>query len=53
MEQGTGVEPASSAWEADVLPMYEPCEVSVLYHSDHGNASEKRQNMFLNKKGAA
>ena len=22
LEQGTGVEPASSAWEADVLPMY-------------------------------
>ncbi len=22
MEQGTGIEPASSAWEADVLPMY-------------------------------
>ena len=26
MEQDTGVEPASSAWEADVLPMYESCE---------------------------
>ncbi len=25
MEQGTGVEPASAAWEAAVLPMYEPC----------------------------
>ena len=25
MEQDTGVEPASSAWEADVLPMYESC----------------------------
>ncbi len=22
LEQGTGIEPASSAWEADVLPMY-------------------------------
>ena len=22
VEQGTGIEPASSAWEADVLPMY-------------------------------
>lgn len=22
MERGTGIEPASSAWEADVLPMY-------------------------------
>ena len=25
MEQGTGVEPASAAWEAAVLPMYESC----------------------------
>ena len=25
VEQGTGVEPASAAWEAAVLPMYEPC----------------------------
>ena len=25
LEQDTGVEPASSAWEADVLPMYESC----------------------------
>ena len=25
LEQGTGVEPASAAWEAAVLPMYEPC----------------------------
>ena len=22
LEQGTGIEPASSTWEADVLPMY-------------------------------
>ena len=25
LEQGTGIEPASSAWEADVLPMYYIC----------------------------
>ena len=25
MEQGTGVEPAFTAWEAVVLPIYEPC----------------------------
>ena len=25
MEQDTGVEPASAAWEAAVLPMYESC----------------------------
>ena len=31
LEQGTGIEPASSAWEADVLPMYEPCKWS--YHT--------------------
>ena len=34
MEQGTGVEPASAAWEAAVLPMYEPCMFGswVSYH---------------------
>ena len=30
MEQGTGVEPASAAWEAAVLPMYEPCVFSII-----------------------
>lgn len=26
LEQGTGVEPASKAWEAFILPMYYPCK---------------------------
>lgn len=30
VEQGTGVEPAFTAWEAVVLPIYEPCVVMVL-----------------------
>ena len=30
LEQGTGVEPASAAWEAAVLPMYEPCLFDAL-----------------------
>ena len=30
VEQGTGVEPAFTAWEAVVLPIYEPCTVRVL-----------------------
>lgn len=30
MEQGTGVEPASAAWEAAVLPMYEPCVPLII-----------------------
>ena len=25
MEQGTGVEPAYLAWEARVIPIYQPC----------------------------
>ena len=29
VEQGTGVEPAFTAWEAVVLPIYEPCIVRV------------------------
>ena len=34
MEQDTGVEPASSAWEADVLPMYESC-VHDQFNTEH------------------
>ena len=30
LEQGTGVEPAFTAWEAVVLPIYEPCVVSII-----------------------
>ena len=31
-EQMTGIEPASSAWEADVLPMNYICNMLVSYH---------------------
>ena len=27
MEQGTGIEPALTAWEAAVIPIYQPCEI--------------------------
>ena len=30
MEQGTGVEPAFTAWEAVVLPIYEPCDAVII-----------------------
>ena len=31
MEQGTGIEPAFTAWEAVVLPIYEPCvDVGII-----------------------
>ena len=30
LEQGTGIEPAFTAWEAVVLPIYEPC-VGMYY----------------------
>ena len=41
LEQGTGVEPASAAWEAAVLPMYEPCILTsqVSYHLLTENAT--------------
>ncbi len=32
LEQGTGVEPALTAWEAAVIPIYQPCE-GCHYHS--------------------
>lgn len=28
----TGIEPASSAWEADILPMNYICTTLILYH---------------------
>ena len=30
MEQGTGIEPAFTAWEAVVLPIYEPCIGAII-----------------------
>ena len=31
LEQGTGIEPAFTAWEAVVLPIYEPCNLCQYY----------------------
>ena len=31
MKQATGIEPASSAWEADILPMYYACKRSNYF----------------------
>ena len=36
LEQGTGIEPAFTAWEAVVLPIYEPC-VFVIIAESFGN----------------
>ena len=30
LEQGTGVEPALTAWEAAVIPIYQPCVYSFF-----------------------
>ena len=30
-KQATGIEPASSAWEADILPMYYACKSKKYY----------------------
>ena len=43
MEQDTGVEPASAAWEAAVLPMYESC---IDYYAILSFLGEK-SNRFL------
>ena len=29
-KQTTGIEPASSAWEADILPMYYVCKTHII-----------------------
>ena len=31
VEQGTGVEPALTAWEAAVIPIYQPCILFAIY----------------------
>ena len=42
MEQGTGIEPAFTAWEAVVLPIYEPC-IFPYYSKAH----RKKQPLFV------
>ena len=37
LEQGTGVEPAFTAWEAVVLPIYEPCGCGGIITKHSGN----------------
>ena len=44
MEQDTGVEPAFTAWEAVVLPIYESCMDKGIIAKGHGNF-----NHFLSK----
>ena len=33
MEQATGIEPAASAWEAEVLPLDYACDLSIIAQS--------------------
>lgn len=47
MEQGTGVEPAFTAWEAVVLPIYEPCACDGHYSRDR----RKFQPLFVESLG--
>ena len=43
LEQGTGIEPAFTAWEAVVLPIYEPCRDCRYYIK----AGRKIQPLFV------
>ena len=43
LEQGTGIEPAFTAWEAVVLPIYEPCVTLWGYYT---KAFLKKQGVF-------
>ena len=36
LEQGTGIEPAFTAWEAVVLPIYEPCGYADIIAETNG-----------------
>ena len=42
MEQGTGVEPALTAWEAAVIPIYQPCVFgcSFILVQTHGKCKQ-------------
>ena len=44
MEQGTGIEPAFTAWEAVVLPIYEPCKCGY-----YNKADREIQPLFVEK----
>ena len=37
LEQGTGIEPAFTAWEAVVLPIYEPCGYEGIIAETNGD----------------
>ena len=39
MEQGTGIEPAFTAWEAVVLPIYEPCGYGCIIAKGNGKSN--------------
>ncbi len=39
MEQGTGIEPAFTAWEAVVLPIYEPCGYHGIIPEENGKCN--------------
>ena len=45
LEQGTGIEPALTAWEAAVIPIYQPCE--RCYYS---RSARVLQPQFLSKR---
>ena len=51
MEQATGIEPARSAWEAEVLPLNYACTTFVLYNTVYALSSAKFA-LFLSRKGA-
>jgi hypothetical protein len=41
MEQATGIGPASSAWEADILPMNYACKAFLLYQKKRPYSTQK------------
>ena len=51
MKQMTGVEPASSAWEADILPMYYICvrSYSIMFFEKIKQFSQKWMGHFREK----
>ncbi len=49
MEQATGIEPARSAWEAEVLPLNYACAAFALYNILYALSSGKFALLFALK----
>ena len=50
-KQTTGIEPALSAWEADVLPIYDVCETMYICERNHSDRKTPSHIARVNGRG--